>query len=396
MSENKKVNLFDLNPLVIEVENVIQKGLNKILENYMDRYTLLENTHKQIMRLPSIRQELNKNPYESDSDLDYDTDDAVAHKNHNRDVNYSVNMLDCRLDKLEKKYDAIIPVLDKILNRVISLDHEVKSLKTIPMNDANLSNITTQKENIKIHFEEPEELAEEKYDDSDVEDNPHLITCSTVASNKEPEKLDEDEELSVGEEIGEHNIEKHPDVLYSILPSEEVINGEEEESEDNAESVVNEDEAETVVEETSGDKSEDNAAAEFEENTESNVEETSEDKDETVVDDESEVEAEEQSEDTGEAEDEAEEDEASIETETNVEEADDEDDAEPVAEKQPKPSETEEDDDEELFEIEIDDKTYCTNDDQNGFIWVLTDEGEQGDKVGYLKDGDAYFYEDEN
>ena len=58
--------------------------------------------------------------------------------------------------------------------------------------------------------------------------------------------------------------------------------------------------------------------------------------------------------------------------------------------------ESEEEEEEDIFEIEIDDKTYCTNDDENGFIWELNDEGEQGKKVGYLKDGEPMFYEDEN
>ena len=55
--------------------------------------------------------------------------------------------------------------------------------------------------------------------------------------------------------------------------------------------------------------------------------------------------------------------------------------------------EAEEDD--EIFEIEIDDKNYCTNDEENGFIWELSEEGEQGEKVGYLKDGEPFFYADE-
>ena len=58
--------------------------------------------------------------------------------------------------------------------------------------------------------------------------------------------------------------------------------------------------------------------------------------------------------------------------------------------------EDEPEEDEELFEIEIDDVTYCTNNDENGFIWELTEDGEQGDKVGYFKEGEPFFYADEN
>ncbi len=58
--------------------------------------------------------------------------------------------------------------------------------------------------------------------------------------------------------------------------------------------------------------------------------------------------------------------------------------------------EEQQEDEEDVFEIEIDDVTYCTNNEDNGFIWELTDEGEQGNKVGYLKDGEPFFYADEN
>lgn len=49
------------------------------------------------------------------------------------------------------------------------------------------------------------------------------------------------------------------------------------------------------------------------------------------------------------------------------------------------------DEDEELFEIEIDDVSYCTNDEENGIIYALTADGDVGAKVGYLKDGEPIF-----
>ena len=50
---------------------------------------------------------------------------------------------------------------------------------------------------------------------------------------------------------------------------------------------------------------------------------------------------------------------------------------------------------EEFIEIDIDDVTYCTNNEENGFIYELTEDGDVGDKVGYLKDGEPFFYADE-
>jgi hypothetical protein len=50
---------------------------------------------------------------------------------------------------------------------------------------------------------------------------------------------------------------------------------------------------------------------------------------------------------------------------------------------------------EEFTEIEIDDVSYCTNDEENGFIYILSEDGDVGDKVGYLKEGEPFFYADE-
>jgi hypothetical protein len=52
----------------------------------------------------------------------------------------------------------------------------------------------------------------------------------------------------------------------------------------------------------------------------------------------------------------------------------------------------EEAEEEELFEIEIDDITYCTNDEENGFIYEVDKDGDVGKKVGFLKEGEPTFY----
>jgi hypothetical protein len=44
-----------------------------------------------------------------------------------------------------------------------------------------------------------------------------------------------------------------------------------------------------------------------------------------------------------------------------------------------------------VFEIEIDDKTYYTNNEENGIIYEALPNDEVGDKIGYLKDGEPFF-----
>ena len=105
-----------------------------------------------------------------------------------------------------------------------------------------------------------------------------------------------------------------------------------------------------------------------------NESKTEEDEEEIVEVCEEEEEEEEEQEEEEEDEEEEDEEIASVETETKAEQE-------------------EEEDEEELIEIEIDDVTYCTNDEENGSIYELDKDGNVGKKVGYLKDGDAYFDE---
>lgn len=114
--------------------------------------------------------------------------------------------------------------------------------------------------------------------------------------------------------------------------------------------------------------------------------------------DEEEKEEEEEEEEEDEEEEDEEEEEESITTEKAIghevvavgsnkeEESDDEKSVETETKE-------EEEEEEELFEIEIDDVTYCTNDENNGFIYEFKNE-EVGDKVGYFKDGEPIFYSD--
>ena len=51
----------------------------------------------------------------------------------------------------------------------------------------------------------------------------------------------------------------------------------------------------------------------------------------------------------------------------------------------------EEEEEEEVFEIEIDDKTYYTNNEENGIIYEALPNDEVGEKIGYLKDGEPFF-----
>ena len=54
-------------------------------------------------------------------------------------------------------------------------------------------------------------------------------------------------------------------------------------------------------------------------------------------------------------------------------------------------NEEEEEESDDFFEIEIDDITYCTNDEETGIIYELDNDGDVGKRVGYLKAGEPFF-----
>jgi hypothetical protein len=82
------------------------------------------------------------------------------------------------------------------------------------------------------------------------------------------------------------------------------------------------------------------------------------------------------------------------EDEVETEASEDEEEEEEEEAVEPTPP-TKEEEEAELEIITIDDIDYCTNDLENGFIWELSEDGEQGDKIGYLKEGEPFFYADE-
>ena len=51
-----------------------------------------------------------------------------------------------------------------------------------------------------------------------------------------------------------------------------------------------------------------------------------------------------------------------------------------------------EEEEEEVFEIEIDDVSYFATNEENGPLYEVDEEGNPGNKIGHLKDGEPFFY----
>ena len=197
MQENKNDNMFDINSIMSDVEKVIQQGLNKLLVNYIERHEMLEKTHKQLIQLPSIVEELNKRSliqtqknYINDSESDikkYCSSQIITIKDMKENILHNqVSSLETKLCKIEKNYDAIIPILDKLLDKITHLNDDIKQLQN------NNEDVVYKKssfvkfcenENIGIHIEEEEQKTQEleqDFSDDDEDVNPLFVTCSTI------------------------------------------------------------------------------------------------------------------------------------------------------------------------------------------------------------------------
>ena len=317
MDRTHAITRLNTEEIVSEVNNVIKKGLDKLLGDHLYRYELLEKTHDAIMNLPSVRNHLNLQPFQS------------------QQCNAETNVDDV-------KYSQMI---EKLLKRIDELTFEVNQLKQtckkestdIRMDDEVKVVKLEQRENIRLEIEEDADASEAGEDEaSEVDD-------LTVASLEEEAEEEDDE----AEE--EENICSECDCKVILDEDIVVVDGKNycggcDPTSSNEEEVVEE---EVIVEEVKS--------------LEVEVKSLEVEEEEEVVEDDVETEK----------------------SESDASEADASEAGEEEAEE------------EEFIEIDIDDVTYCTNNEENGFIYELTEDGDVGDKVGYLKDGEPFFYADE-
>ena len=351
MTESK-IESFNIEPLVFEIQNVIKNGLKVLLKDYIDRHDLLEKTHKQIMKLPSVMNEINKggnSDSDSESDLEPGEDKSIFINisDMTRDlVKKEMSYVESKLDRIEKKYESISPLISKILDKLESINAEVKVLKEKP------------RDNIKIV-----QMDHEKSYISNIIKPSIVSACENENIKFEIDENDDDEEEEDDEDDDEDDDKE--EIIEPVKVKKEVI-------------IIEDELEEDVIEEEEEDELEEDEADVIEEDVIEAV---------VVADIKKEVEEEEEVEEESDADEEDE-----VETEASDEEEEEEEE-----EVVPTPTKVEKEEEEEELEIiTIDDIDYCTNDLENGFIWELNEDGEQCDKIGYLKEGEPFFYADEN
>jgi hypothetical protein len=364
---------FNVDILMNDVNNVIQTGINNLLKDFTTNYKLYEETHNCIMNLPSVKREIYKRNYTDVIDENYDDLPDLISMSSDDDsskydrVNYTRIPIQDDSDEesddtflcmkkvanqlLKEKEETIAlyqkekisynEIIEKCYKEIEYLKHEIYELKK-SINQPVVCDLTSEeliveikqeKENIILHIEENPDQSDEL--DEDEEDNDEEV------DDEEAEDNDEEEEDDY-EEVEEDNEEEAED---EIVEDNKELDDDEEVEEDNEE-VVEEDDEEV-------------------------------DDDEVVEeDDEEEV---------------VEEDNEEVDDDEVVEEENDDVETENSGSDEKSQEELDENEEEELIEIEIDDVTYCTNNEDNGFIYELDKDGNVGEVIGYLKDGEPFF-----
>jgi len=264
------MNNFDTQPLLSEINTIVNNGFQEILKDYMKRHLLLEQTHDTLVNLPTVkehyankRETISAPAFECYKDVKVKLEPGVEYVTKEETLKLIQN-IDNKISDFMKSNNELF---NKLLIQMNEIKNEVDAFKNEKKNIISFSD--NEKENITLEI----------VDDA----NENLKEVEEVEQEEEDEEEEEEEVEEVESKIEELVID---------------VEEEEEEAEEEEEDVV------------------------------------------------------------------------SVETETK---------------------EPEEDDEEELIEIEIDDVTYCTNNEENGIIYELDKEGNVGKRVGCLKEGDAYF-----
>ena len=346
MSESNNLKNFNIESILNEISGVIHTGLNNILDEFMEKYNDYEANYNAVLNLPAVKNKINSLSINSNSN------NSVNSNLNNNIMSSMYKTFNSQMKELQKENEELkaeIYVLKSRLPPVIDLTSETETDTKKPII------IKQEPENITLVIEEQpnEEVASLEDAESDVS----LDEEESVASLEEESvaSLEEESVASLEEEsvasLEEESVASLEEESVASLEEEAVANKVEEEEEEEETDAV---EKEKEEEESDEEEEEDDASLEED--------------DASLEEDDASLE---------------EDDAKSVETETK----EDVEDVEEVAS-----LEVEE---EELFEIEIDDKTYCTNNEESGFIYELDSDGNVGDKIGYFKESEPIFYSEE-
>lgn len=368
MSQENNNFKFNVDILMNDVNNVIQTGINNLLKDFITNYKLYEETHNCIMNLPSVKREISKMNY-VDENYD-DLPDLISMSSNNDSfkydtVNYTRIPVEYESEQdSDQESDDTLLCMRKVANQLLKEKEETIYLyeKEKFFYNEIIEKCYKQIENLKNEIDELKKCIKQ----------PLVCDLTTESSEEVIVEIKQEKENII------LHIEENTDENDELEESgdEEVVDEEQDDFDEESEDEVNK-----TKEEEYGDvnESEENVDEEQDEvNKTKEAEESGDDEDDEEDEEDEEHEEDEEAEESGDDEEaeESEKIEENDEVETENSESDEK---------------SQEELEEELIEIEIDDITYCTNDEDNGLIYELDKDGNVGEVVGYLKDGEPFF-----
>jgi hypothetical protein len=327
---------LNIDPIIEDFTCVLKNGLNVLLNDFKCRHNMLEETHRQIMMLPSVVNELKKTASHVEMQpLNLET--ASVPNNAGNCATATVNAIPNCDEFMETVVNKVYKKLEErsyAHERMILQEINSVAVKVDDYNNS-VQCITSRIEELKLS---DNSLMLRLMCINDAVSTLEQKLHTMFSFNDEREPVKENVRLEIKELAETNENTSELEQMKHFVDEEPTYEMTEE---------VTEDVEEDVIEEPTDKMTE-----------EVTEEEVTEDVEEEVI------------------EEEVEENNGDTETET---------------EEQP---DLEEEEEEELFEIEIEDVVYCTNDIDNGFIYEFKND-EVGEKVGYFKDGDAIFYNEE-
>jgi hypothetical protein len=325
-----------------------------------------------------------KNNIGEDKDKDKDLDKTDSTKNFNKKLDKnsedieelqnklkSVNSL---VNNLNTSNQTCCVIIERLLVRIGNLEKQLSDLQNDKEN--NNQYLCAQLRGQQLLTSYPGFSKEVKNVRSEEEENIRLKIEEKNLQHPNTPESEEEELESVDYPQEEIKMELHVEEAEDAAEEEAAEDAAEEE--EAAEEEAAEEEAAEEAEEAAEEAEAEEAEAE-EEEAEEEVEVQEELIEESIIQNEHKKE---------EVEEEVEEEEEEEESEAEVGSVE-----ESITLDNVKPNEVgvEEEEEEEVFEIEIDDVTYFTTNEENGILYEATSDGEIGKKVGIIKDGEPIF-----
>jgi hypothetical protein len=256
--KNNNLPNFNTSPLLSEIETVLNNGISNILNDFSERYNLLEKTQSKILKLLKSNKNLN---YTSDTE----DDDVISNNNEipedtEEDVPIFVSIKDMTEEivkhevsqyqtSIENKFNKFVDdnniIVLKLIDQIDSLKQEILKLHNLPQKTQEISEIpkiieTLEKPKIKEKPEKPEikEI---------IEITETLEKENIMLKLEEKESDDEEEEKDV--EDKEEEKEESP-------KDNKTIEEEDDEADDEADEEEAEEEADEEAEEEADDEEE--------------------------------------------------------------------------------------------------------------------------------------------